>query len=289
MTTGTRTAAEPATPPAGTGPPSCRLEPSRSTSSLPPSRAGGSAGEAGKALEPGPRLTVTAVQDPATLRLSDGSEVRLLAILAPNSPDPEARPGTWPPEAHARAAVAELTVGRDVAFAPAGRRSDRYGRTLAHVFLHDEAAARWLQAEIVSLGHARVYAPPGGTACIAELLAFERTARAQHRGLWASAAYAPIPAFASGRLWRLRSTYQLVEGVVADVQQHRTVADVLFTSRTRRALRARIPLAAGNRGSLVPAGLLHRRIRVRGWLEWRHGPTLTVSDPALIEVLDQSP
>lgn len=241
-------------------------------------------------FEIGPRRTVAGVVDAATLRLDDGTEVRLLGLLPPSSPDPSAPADAWPPEVHARSALAELTLGRDIVLAYAGARSDRYGRALAHALVDRDGVSLWVEHELLADGHARAYALPDSTNCITELLAAEKPARQSARGLWASATYTPISAYATGRLWRLRGTYQLVEGWVAGVEHTRTSVTLQFTAPTRRALRARIPLSARQRDN--PASfdaLLRRPVRVRGWLQWRYGPTLTVSDPYLVEPLNDQP
>lgn len=241
-------------------------------------------------LEIGPRHTVAGVVDAATLRLDDGSEVRLLGLLAPSAPDPSAPADAWPPEVHARTALAELTVGRDIVLAYAGAHSDRYGRTLAHVLVERDGVSLWVEHELLADGHARAYAPPGGTPCLAELLFAERSARQAARGLWAGANYAPVSAYATGRLWKLRGTYQLVEGWVARIEHTRASVTLQLTAPTRRALRAYIPLSARHRHEAAAFDtLVRRRVRIRGWLQWRNGPSLTVSDPALVEALSAEP
>lgn len=239
-------------------------------------------------LEIGSPRAVSGVVDAATLRLADASEVRLLGILAPAAPDPASPAASWPPDRDARAAIAELTLGRNVVLAFSGRRTDRYGRALAHVLVDIDGRTLWAERELLAAGHARVYAPPGGTSCLDALLATEHAARKTARGLWANAAYAPVPAYATGRLWRLRGTYQLVEGWVAAVEQTRSAAYIQFTAPTHRVLRARVPVTTGrHRDGPDLSTLVRRRLRVRGWIEWRYGPVLTVSDPALIEVVDE--
>jgi endonuclease YncB( thermonuclease family) len=241
-------------------------------------------------LEPGPTRAVSRVIDGETLALDDGSEVRLVGALAPRPPDSGADIAQWPPEREAKAALERLVQGRsvDLAFA-AGRRTDRYGRVLAHVFVHEGGSRRWVQAALLAGGHARAYALPGTAGCLPELLAHERLGREQAAGLWANAAYQIRPASRSRELARYRSTFQIVEGRVARVSEARGQlflgfgedwrAD--FTAVVKASERRRVSGEGGN--AKVLEG---RLVRVRGWIERRYGPVIEVHDPAQIEVLD---
>jgi hypothetical protein len=74
----------------------------------------------------------------------------------------------------------------------------------------------WLQGELVKNGLARVYFFPDNHA-YGELLASEAEARAKGEGIWGSWAYRVLAADNVERLGRLTRSYQLVEGVVAQV------------------------------------------------------------------------
>ena len=98
-----------------------------------------------------------------------------------------------------------------------GRRIDRHGHVLAQVFVVGGGTRLWLQEELVAKGLARVYSFPDNRACIAELMAREREARAKRLGVWGSSAYRIESALDVKRLGRLIHSYQLVEGRVASV------------------------------------------------------------------------
>ena len=66
-----------------------------------------------------------------------------------------------------------------------GARADRHGYLLAQVFVIEGESRLWLQQELLAKGLARVYSFPDNRACLAELLAREREARAKRRGVWA--------------------------------------------------------------------------------------------------------
>jgi endonuclease YncB( thermonuclease family) len=141
-------------------------------------------------LQGGPTRSVIRVIDAETVLLDDNQEVRLVGALAPRSPDlsPSAQP--WRPEEEATAALRALVLGRSVSLATSGREADRYGRKLAHLFIERDGERVWVQGELLTGGHARVYGLPGSYACMRELLAHERVARDAVTGLWANAAYA---------------------------------------------------------------------------------------------------
>lgn len=244
----------------------------------------GSVGVPACAPEAGPTRTVVAVPDAATLRLDDGKELRLTGILAPHAP--AGGFDGWPPEREARAALERLVLGRDVVVAQAAARPDRYGRSSAQVFLAPGGEPTWVQGELVGQGHARVHALPGHYACVEELLAREREARAERRGLWASAAYDVVSPYAFKRLWRLRGSYQIVQGRVSVVEEKHGELVLTLTARTRLSFHVRVPLGAGRRQQTARLKtLLHRRIETRGWIEWRHGPALTTADAGLIQAV----
>ena len=93
-------------------------------------------------LQGGPTRAVMRVLDAETVLLDDNQEVRLIGALAPRSPDlnPGAQP--WKAEEDATAALRALVLGRSVSLATSGRTRDRYGRTLAHLFVERGRRAR---------------------------------------------------------------------------------------------------------------------------------------------------
>jgi micrococcal nuclease len=167
------------------------------------------------ALEAGSSHTVACIVDAETIVVDDGSEVRLIGALAPRSPT--AGSTDWPPEHAAREALERLLLGRNVEIKLAGRRSDCYGRRLAHVFAVDGSEKVWVQGHLLSRGLVRVYALVGNTACLSEMLELERKAREEGHGIWAVAAYRVLEATEVGELLRRRNRLEVVEGVVRDV------------------------------------------------------------------------
>lgn len=237
-------------------------------------------------LTAGPPAVVVEVVDGDTVRIDDGRQIRLTGIQAPKLPLGRAGFRAWPLAEPARAAMEALSLGKKVRLGFGGRREDRHGRILAHVFTADGA---WLQGEMVSRGLARVYSFADNRACVAALLAREREARDADRGIWALDWYAIRPA---GPDVGPYGSFQLVEGTVRKVAVVRGRLYLNFgedwrtdfTVTAAPKVRARL-----DREGYDYAGLEGRRIRVRGWIDERNGPMLNLSHGEQIERLDRPP
>jgi micrococcal nuclease len=236
-------------------------------------------------LEPGGQHTVARILDAETVQLDDGSSVRLIGALAPRAGDAGAAPGTWPAESEAIRTLSELVVGRTVKIAYDGRRRDRYGRHLAHLFLNTADGEIWVQGELLSAGVARAYGVPGNFACAAELLAHENLARTARRGLWGTGFYRPKPARLTALLMSRRSRFEIVEGSVVSASRNASGLYLNFGSDIKTDFTARIGkdvLAAHGEwdkslSDLAGAG---KAVTVRGWIERRGGPMIDIRDPS---------
>lgn len=240
-------------------------------------------------LEPGPTRAVVKVIDGETLGLDDGSEVRLIGALSPKSPDSGGDASHWPPEREAVAELERTALGRsvDLAFA-AGRRTDRYNRHLAHVFIPSDDGRRWLQGHMLQAGHARAYVLPGHGGCMAELLAYEQLGRERVAGLWSNAAYQTRSALRTRELTTLRSTYQIVEGRVASVSDVKGRVFLNFGDDHREDFTVTIKPA--ERRQLLMEGidvmtLRDVRVRVRGWIDRRGGPSIELTNAAELVII----
>ena len=249
-------------------------------------------------LEAGPDRAVAAVLDGETVKLDDGKDVRLVGTLSPRAGDVGALRGAWPPEEAARAALAEWLVGRAVALAFAGRREDRFGRVLAHLFIHDGENKVWVQARLVERGLARASTSPGNEACIGHLVERENAARMAGLGLWASGGYAVRPADRPTELGRYQGRWELVRGAVEAVSGTQALVFVDLVSNEGSAVneadpsrprRTRITWRRSIERSLGLAGpartLVGRDVLVRGWVDVRYGaPEIEILTPGQIEV-----
>ncbi|MCB1504846.1 MAG: thermonuclease family protein [Hyphomicrobiaceae bacterium] len=239
-----------------------------------------------------PERVVVEIIDGETLLLDDATKVRLIGALAPSAFDiPTATgfaPSTdWPPAQEAQAALKRLAKGRNVKLAFAKRRTDRYGRLLAHVFVEDKNGSTWLQGAMLSYGQARAYGIPESYDCIDGLKAAEASARTTRQGLWASPAYQVHSARRNYELLRLRNTYQLVDGTVIKAQRTRSGRIYLnFGTNWRTDFSASIPTSLSRAQPAWAASLLDlqgKRVRIRGWITRRNGPMIEIEDPSQIE------
>jgi micrococcal nuclease len=128
---------------------------------------------------PATRLCVRAVEGD-TLELDGGERVRLIGVDTPETVDPRRPVQYFGKEASAFSR--RLAQGRSVRLEYDQDTRDRYGRTLAYVYLPD---GTFLNAEIIRQGYGHAYTR-FPFRYQEEFLALEREARAQGRGLWAA-------------------------------------------------------------------------------------------------------
>lgn len=225
---------------------------------------------------------VVAVVDGDTVLLEDNREVRLVGIQAPKLPLGRKGFEPWPLSDEAKTALETLTLGQAVTLGFGGRRADRHGRLLAHLFLPD---GRWVQGELLASGMARVYSFADNRALIADMLALERAAREAGLGIWALEFYhvrrAEEAALYLGR-------FELVEGRVLAAAVARGRGYLNFAEDWKQDFT--ITLAPKVRRLFEGEGLAVEnyeglKIRVRGWLKTYNGPMIEVTHPEQIEVL----
>jgi endonuclease YncB( thermonuclease family) len=218
-------------------------------------------------------VTVAGARDGRTLLLTDGRELRLAAIEADD----------------ARGAIATLNGlagGKTLRLEKLGPEKDRYGRVVAIAYTDDTRES--LQQVMLAQGQARVSARVGDRPCAELLLKTERVARAALRGLWADPNFAPLPSHDVTRITAVRGQFALIEGKVLSVRESGATIYVNFGRRWAQDFaitilkRHRRDFVAAN---VDPKELEGRRIRVRGWVEQRHGPVMEASVPEQIEVV----
>ena len=248
-----------------------------------PAAPGAAAAAAPESLQPAGVVRVAEVMNGATVRLATGDTARLAGVDAPRAAGRGNEP--WPHAEASRRALAALVLGRRVTLFHAGRRTDRYGRLLAHLFV----GPRWVQGELVSAGHVRVRSYAGNRARIAELLARENGARRAGLGLWAHRRYAVRT---PDSVRRDLHSWQIVEGTVQAVAAFRNVTYLNFGDDWRTDFTVRIDARARrlfrNAGIDLRA-LKGRTIRVRGWVRSRNGPLIVATHPEQIERLPPAP
>lgn len=126
---------------------------------------------------------VIRVVDGDTLHVSVGcvdTDVRLIGVNTPETVDPGKPVECYGPEASAR--THQLLDGHSVylEYDPAQGRHDRYGRTLAYVWL----AHRLVNRNLIMHGYGHAETQYGSYRYESSFLAAEHTAQTHHRGLW---------------------------------------------------------------------------------------------------------
>lgn len=233
-------------------------------------------------LAAGGSFRVAEVVDGDTLVLEDGREVRLVGLQAPKLPLGREGFETWPLAEEARAALVELAQGRQVTLGYGGRRVDRHGRALAHLFRDD---GLWLQGELLARGLGRVYSFSDNRALVTEMLERERRARREGAGIWSDPWYGIR---AADQLSDAIDSFQLVEGRVLDAAVVRDRGYLNFGRDWKDDFtvsidpEARRLFEAAGRPVESFEGL---RIRVRGWIKSFNGPMIEATHPEQIEVI----
>ena len=236
---------------------------------------------ASETLRPAGDARVVTVLNGATVRFATGDTARLAGVDAPRMAN--RNDGPWPHAEASRRALAGLVLDRRVRIFHAGRRADRYGRLIVHLFV----GTRWVQGALVSAGHVRVRSYAGNRLRIAELLAREARARRGGLGLWAYARYAVRT---PETVRRDPESWQIVEGRVRAVAAYRDVTYLNFGANWRTDFTVRIGAAARRlfrAAGIDPKALEGRAIRVRGWVRRRNGPLIVATHPEQIERLQE--
>lgn len=240
-------------------------------------------------LEPGPVRTVTRVVDGETVVLDDGKVVRLIGALAPRARDANAAAGAWPPELETIKALSDLVLAKRVKLAFGGRRFDRYGRELAHVFVIDRGGEYWVQGSLLRGGYARAYGLPESFACARELIANEAEARGSRLGLWSNGIYRALPADRPGEILKDRGKYERATGKVLSVGRTKGASYLNFGTDWHTDFTARIDkrvLTANPDFDRSLDGITNTDVVVRGWIERRNGPLIDIADPSQLELPD---
>ncbi len=126
-------------------------------------------------------VTVQRVLDGDTFKTTQGEKIRLLGINTP-----EIRHDTSPAQPFgntARKALVSLIDGKQVRLSFDKEKKDKYGRTLAHVYLRD---GLWVNAELVRLGMAHVYTFAPNIKKAEALTSIESSAIQNKIGIWAN-------------------------------------------------------------------------------------------------------
>lgn len=235
----------------------------------------------------GEAVAVEAALDGDTVLLDDGRRVRLAGLSAPKAPL-GTQAEDWPLDAASRSALDALATGRVLELREAAASPDRHGRTVGYLAEIDGPDHAGIGVAMLQRGLARVAADPAGRDCRATLAEAEAGAVGARLGLWSEPYYEVVKASDGPALALLSGRFVVAEGRVASARISGGRAYVNFGRRWREALsltfsEASLRKLGGFEALGIEAGV---RIRARGVVETRLGPTIYVTEPAQVERLD---
>jgi endonuclease YncB( thermonuclease family) len=239
--------------------------------------------DGGCQLETGDESTVLLISGPNTLHLADGRMVHLAEILTPSNAD-----GAFTQSLSATAYLRSNVLGRKVEIRFGGKHYDRYGATVAHIFVVGERSV-WLQEILVGAGLAQVFPQPDNHACSQQLASIEEKARHENRGYWGLALFKVLSASDTRSILKFVQSYQIIEGEVAFVTHVGASAVLHFANDSRFGFTASVEPAAQRKLSIQRKldDWQGQLVRIRGWVERKKGPTITISQPEQIELLQR--
>jgi endonuclease YncB( thermonuclease family) len=209
-------------------------------------------------------VTVASVIDGRTFMTGDHREVRLAGIeTAGNAP-----------------ALRTAIAGKTVTLRRTGE--DRYGRVVAYAVV-DGAS---VQQQLLRAGAAYVAPPVGAKPCADALFAAERAAHEAERGLWADPELRPKSAANREEISRAKGRFALVEGRILGVRESGGAIYLNFGRYYTRDFSVMILRRNAARFAIAPKLLQDKRIRVRGVVEMRRGPTIEAKWPEQIELIE---
>ena len=250
----------------------------------------GSASANSPKLKKGEVDYVREVVDGDTLFLKSGLKVRLSGIQAPKLSLGRSHVKSWPLGAEAKDALRLLTHGQKVGLYYSGLKRDRYKRALAQSFTLTPQGEPdlYLQEEMLRLGLARVYTWPDTFQDSERLYEAELKAREAGRGIWGLDRYkirTPDP----NNLAQDVDSFQIVEGVIISVAEIKGRIYMNFGADYKTDFTVVIDKAARKAFKNVdydPLKLEGAKVRVRGWIEMNNGPSIWLTHPLPLQILD---
>ncbi|MFP4243638.1 MAG: thermonuclease family protein [Ectothiorhodospira sp.] len=226
--------------------------------------------------------TVDHVHDGDTVRLEDGTRVRLIGLDTPEIH--WARDEAEPYAREARKALQELLDDHEdrVVLEPDQERHDPHGRTLAHLYTPGGTP---ISALLLDRGLATALTIPPNDRHLDCYRAAEARARAAREGLWSLDRYR---VFQAGELPRDARGFHRVEGEVTRIGESRR-AHWINLDEDVAALRIDKDDMRYFPG-LDPEDLEGERVQGRGYVYTHRGqPRMRIRHPADLEILEPTP
>ncbi len=217
---------------------------------------------------------VTYVYDGDTLKLDDGTRVRLVGINTPELGRDDNPGEPFAVQARERLLRMVKESDRRIRLRTATERRDRYGRLLAHAYSPDGAN---LQERLIGAGLALVHIHPPNLANLDCYRVAEARARGSLLGIWGNW---PI---AASEINHRHEGFVLLRGRVKEVTQRRRSLRIELENGPFLRI-AKDDLE--NFGTLDPDSLPGKAIEARGWLyRYRGRLGIRIRHPAALTVL----
>jgi micrococcal nuclease len=215
--------------------------------------------------------------------VNGANEVRLVGIQAPKIPLGRKNFIAWPLGEEAKAALNAIALNEAVTLFTGGQKMDRHGRHLAHL---QTSNGIWLQGRLLASGMARVYSFPDNRSLIPEMLKLETKARTSNLGIWSHPFYktrTPIETAA------LIGRYEVVEGKILHTASIKKRIYLNFGEDWRTDFTVSIEKKSQKLFDATEFNLLNlegKTIRVRGWIKEWNGPSMKITHPEQIEIIE---
>jgi len=158
---------------------------------------------------------------------------------------------------------------------------------MAHIFVGGEHPL-WLQEGLVNAGLAQAFPQPDNHTCSKQLASIEEKARHENRGYWALALFRVLPARDTRSILNVVQTYQIVEGQVTFATHAAGRTTLHFAENSKASFTATLdPAALRKLPESNPDDWQGQKVRIRGWIERKKGPTITIVQPEQIELLQE--
>ncbi|MDO9104202.1 MAG: thermonuclease family protein [Methylovulum sp.] len=221
---------------------------------------------------------VKTVYDGDTLVLEDGRKIRLLGI---NTPEVAHR--NQPADAggeEAKQWLIDKLKNTAVRLETSAEKTDKYGRTLAHVFTENKDH---INLQLVEAGLASVNLYPPNLLYAKALVAAEEQAQQAGRGLWQRPEYAPIPVAAFSAANYPGYQWRRLTGNVTGLRDTRKFVYLEFSRQFDvRIERQWLPLFTDLNG------YVGKMLEVRGWLNRSKGHTsMLIRHPSAIKIVSE--
>ena len=181
----------------------------------------------------------------------------------------------------------EFITPRRIRFYRTRPDPDRWGRLIGHVI--DAERGAWLAANWVAAGRAAVDPQISSPDCLEPLLEIEAEARRQKRGRWRELAVFWV---GDPSLRNRGGQFALVEGRVLSLGKTRKTHYLNFGRHFASDFTATIAMThatAFYTAGIDPTSLRGAKVRVRGIVDLRGGPSIVLEHPSQLELLAMGP